>query len=191
MMTMTANGRMTKPEKFDVKLVLKTSRLIKDFPPLENMPLVMAVVDLQLAEQQLAGLNSQVLARNLVDLIGTTDQNANANPVVLVRSSTSSPTVPPPTPPPPTPPPPPPPPTPTPSPSGTPTKFGTPSTITSPNPYVITSGTVISTDPSITTNGVTDFGKIYRGRSIDGPVSAWAFGSTSAFDTASGFDDLI
>jgi hypothetical protein len=56
---------------------------------------------------------------------------------------------------------------------------------------VITSGTVISTDPSITTNGVTDLGKIYRGRSIDGPVSAWAFGSTSAFDTASGFDDLI
>jgi hypothetical protein len=50
---------------------------------------------------------------------------------------------------------------------------------------------VISTDPSITTNGVTDLGKIYRGRSIDGPVSAWAFGSTSAFDTASGFDDLI
>ena len=50
---------------------------------------------------------------------------------------------------------------------------------------------MISTDPSITTNGVTDLGKIYRGRSIDGPVSAWAFGSTSAFDTASGFDDLI
>ena len=125
MMTMTADGRMTKPEKFDVKLVLKTSRLIKDFPKLENMPLVMAVVDLQAAEQQLAGLNSQGLARNLVDVIGTTDQNANANPVVLVRNSTSSPppppppptppppTQPPPTPPPPTPPPPtPPPPTP-------------------------------------------------------------------------------
>jgi len=191
MMTMTADGRMTKPEKFDVKLVLKTSRLIKDFPPLENMPLVMAVVDLQLAEQQLAGLNSQALARDLVDVIGTTDQNANANPVILVRNATSSPTPPPisPTPPPisPTPPPI----TPTPPPSATPTKFGTPSTITSPNPYVITSGTVISTDPSITTNGVTDLGKIYRGRSIDGPVSAWAFGSTSAFDTASGFDDLI
>jgi hypothetical protein len=56
---------------------------------------------------------------------------------------------------------------------------------------VVTSGTVITTDPSITTNGVTDHGKIYRGRSIDGPVSAWAFGSTSAFDTASHFDDLI
>ena len=198
MMTMTADGRMTKPEKFDVKLVLKTSRLIKDFPPLENMPLVMAVVDLQLAEQQLAGLNSQALARDLVDVIGTTDQNANANPIVLARNAASSPTAPPisPTPPPisPTPPPispTPPPITPTPPPSATPTKFGTPSTITSPNPYVITSGTVISTDPSITTNGVTDLGKIYRGRSIDGPVSAWAFGSTSAFDTASGFDDLI
>src|SRR5205809_2054365 len=190
MMTMTANGRMTKPEKFDVKLVLKTSRLIKDFPPLENMPLVMAVVDLQLAEQQLAGLNSQALSRDLVDVIGTTDQNVNANPVVLVSMSTPNPTPPiTPTPPPITPTPPPP--TPTPSASGTPIKFGTPSTITSPNPYVITSGTVITTDPSITTNGVTDYGKIYRGRSIDGPISAWAFGSTSAFDTASGFDDLI
>src|SRR5436189_5054362 len=196
MMTMTADRRMTKPEKFDVKLVLKTSRLIKDFPPLENLPLVMSVVDLQLAEQQLAALNSQALARDLVDVIGTTDQNANSNPVVLV--STSNPTPPPitPTPPPITPTPPPitptpPPPTPTPSASGTPIKFGTPSTITSPNPYVITSGTVITTDPSITTNGVTDYGKIYRGRSIDGPISAWAFGSTSAFDTASGFDELI
>src|SRR5262245_51920387 len=196
MMTMTADGRMTKPEKFDVKLVLKTSRLIKDFPPLENMPLVMAVVDTQLAELQLASLNTQALARNLVNVIGTTDQNANSNPVVLV--SNSNPTPPPisPTPPPITPTPPPvtptpPPPTPTVSPSGTPIKFGTPSTIASPNPYVITSDTVITTDPTITTNGVTDFGKIYRGQSIDGPISAWAFGSTSAFDHASGFDDLI
>ncbi len=50
---------------------------------------------------------------------------------------------------------------------------------------------MISTDPSITTNGVTDLGKIYRGRSIDGAFSAWAFGSTSDFDTTIGFDDLI
>src|SRR5581483_5332645 len=160
MMMMTADGRMTKPEKFDVKLVVETSRLIQDFPPLENLPLIMAVVNLQLAEQQLPG--SHYLARNLVDVISTTDQNANANPVILVSNSTSSPTVPPITPTPPPPPTPTPsPPTPTPSPSGTPTKFGTPSTIASPNPYVITSGTVITTDPSITTNGVTDQGKIY------------------------------
>jgi hypothetical protein len=201
MMMMTADGRMTKPEKFDVKLVLETSRLIQDFPPLANLPLILAVMNQQLAGQL---PTSQPLAKNLVDVIDTTDQNANANPVVLVSTSTSNPTppitptLPPitPTPPPTTPTPPPitptpPPITPTPPPTATPTKFGTPSTITSPNPYVITSGTVITTDPSITTNGVTDYGKIYRGRSIDGPISAWAFGSTSVFDTASGFDDLI
>src|SRR4029450_11908860 len=165
MMMMTANGRMTKPEKFDVKLVVETSRLIQDFPPLANLPLILAVVNLQLAEQQLAGTTSQPLARNLVDVIGTIDQNINANPAVLVRTSGSSPTPRPITPPPspitptpppiaPTPPPPTPtpsPPTPTPSPSGTPTKFGTPSTIASPNPYVIASDTVITPDPLITT----------------------------------------
>jgi hypothetical protein len=196
MMMMTANRQLTKPEKFDVKLVVKTSGLIKGFPPLQNLPLIMTVVDQQIAEQQLAGAMSQPLAKNLVDVIGTTDQNTNANPVVLVSNSTSTPPPLTPTPPPLTPTPPPPtptpsPPTPTPSPSITPVKFGTPATITSPNPYLITSGTLITTDPSITTNGVTDYGKIYRGESIDGPASAWAFGSTSAFDTASGFDALI
>ena len=54
---------------------------------------------------------------------------------------------------------------------------------------MITSGTVITTDPSITTNGVTDFGKIYRDPVNDGAFSLWAFGSTSAFDTALGIDD--
>ena len=81
--------------------------------------------------------------------------------------------------------------TPTPTPSATPTKFGTPIPITSPVPYLITSGTTITTDPSITTNGVTNFGKIYRGPETDGPASAWAFGSTSTFDTSSGFDTRI
>src|SRR5262249_23772560 len=41
---------------------------------------------------------------------------------------------------------------------------------------------------TITTNGHTDFGTIYRGAGTDGPFSAWAFGSTSPFDTSSGFD---
>src|SRR5215813_12093623 len=94
MMMMTSDRRMTKPEKFDVKTVLKTSRLIKDFPPLENMPLIMNVVNEQLAGQLLAGLNTQSLARNLVNVIGTTDQNVNANPVVLVENVTPSPTPP-------------------------------------------------------------------------------------------------
>ena len=60
--------------------------------------------------------------------------------------------------------------------------------ISSPVPYLITNGTVITTDPSITTNGVTDYGKIYRGQTDDGAFSLWAFGSTSAFDTALNID---
>ena len=76
----------------------------------------------------------------------------------------------------------------TPTPAPTPDKFGTPSVIASSNPYVITSGTTIATDPSITTNGVTDYGKIYRGSTDDGAFSQWAFGSTSAFDTALNID---
>jgi hypothetical protein len=79
-------------------------------------------------------------------------------------------------------------PTPKPTPTATPSKFGTPAPITSPDPYVITSGTTITTDPTITTNGQTNFGKIWRGPSVDGPLSAFIFGSTSAFDSASGFD---
>jgi len=47
---------------------------------------------------------------------------------------------------------------------------------------------VITTDPSITTNGVTNFGKVYRGPTDDGAFSLWAFGSTSAFDTALNID---
>ncbi len=74
------------------------------------------------------------------------------------------------------------------TPTPTPSKFGTPKVITSPVPYLITSGTAITTDPSITTNGVTDFGKIYRGPVDDGAFSLWAFGSTSAVDTALDFD---
>ena len=63
--------------------------------------------------------------------------------------------------------------------------------ISSPAPYLITNGTVITTDPSITTNGVTDYGKIYRGQTDDGAFSLWAFGSTSAFDTALRIDDTF
>jgi hypothetical protein len=73
----------------------------------------------------------------------------------------------------------------------TPSKFGTPSVISSPVPYVIGSGTTITTDPTITTNGVTDFGKIYRGPTLDGPASAWLFGATSSFDTQIRFDEGI
>jgi FecR protein len=62
-------------------------------------------------------------------------------------------------------------------------KFGPPTAITSPNPYVITSGTQINTDPMITTNGITNFGKIYRGATLDGPLPTWLGSSPSSFDS--------
>jgi hypothetical protein len=40
-------------------------------------------------------------------------------------------------------------------------------------------------------DGRTDFGKIYRGRAIDGLASAYLFGSTSAFDSQIHFDDIV
>jgi FecR-like protein len=168
-MVTAEGGRISKPEKFDVNLVLATSALILDFPPLANLPLILAVVNQQQAEQQLMVSNPPPY-KSMIDTIDVTSQNADANPAVIeVRLGTPTPS--------PTEPPPPP-----------PSKFGTPSTITSPNPYLITSGTTITTDPSITTNGVTDFGKIYRGSTDDGPFTLWAFGSTSAFDTALNLD---
>jgi hypothetical protein len=67
-------------------------------------------------------------------------------------------------------------------------KFGPPTAIKVPNPYLITSGTAINTDPMITTNGVTDFGKIYRGAAIDGPLPTWLGSSPSSFDSIDFFD---
>ncbi len=65
-------------------------------------------------------------------------------------------------------------------------KFGPPSVIKFPNPYLITSGTAINTDPMITTNGKTDFGKLYRGQVQDGPFTPWIGTSPTSFDTAFG-----
>src|SRR3984893_10740259 len=70
--------------------------------------------------------------------------------------------------------------------TGAPSKFGPPAVITSPNPYVITSSTQISTDPTITTNGKTDFGKIYRGPAQDVSLVTWLGTTPTSFDTAFG-----
>src|SRR5207237_1726769 len=79
-----------------------------------------------------------------------------------------------------------PPPTPTPSP--TPSKVGRPQTIGSPSPYLVKSTTQLTTDPSITTDGVINYGTIYRGAAVDGTRSIWFFDGTRLFDTVSGFD---
>jgi FecR protein len=71
---------------------------------------------------------------------------------------------------------------PSPAPTGTPSEFGPPPTVTSPNPYVITGGTQIQMDPSITTNGVTNFGTLYRDATQDGTVPQFLYGSTRPFD---------
>ncbi|PYL02698.1 MAG: hypothetical protein DME32_05775 [Verrucomicrobia bacterium] len=70
-----------------------------------------------------------------------------------------------------------------------PSEFGPPETIPAPDAYPLGSGSQINTGPpTITSNGVTNFGKIYRTTPLDGTRSLWFFRSTRPFDTASGFD---
>jgi hypothetical protein len=69
--------------------------------------------------------------------------------------------------------------------AGSGAKFGPPSAILA-DPYQITKGTQINTDPTITTNGITDFGKIYRGQAQDVSLATWLGSSPSSFDTTFG-----
>src|SRR5881275_2334929 len=188
MIIMRADSKMIpEPVDVDIQKITQSSLLITGFGPLGSETLI-AFERTRQNEQKNSG---QLIETNLVIYGGGTNVVlADPNTVdvaVSAESNAAKSPAPTPTPKPtatPTPPP-------TPTPSATPGKFGTPSPITSPIPYVITSGTTITTDPAITTNGVTDYGKIYRGAETDGPASAWAFGSTSTFDTSSGFDNEI
>jgi FecR protein len=185
------------PEAVDVDIqkIMQSSLLITGFGPLGSEQLI-AFEQTKQSEQKTSG---QLYETNLVIYGGGTnvvlaDPNTVDTAVTAQKTEGSGPFATPPPTPTSTPTPtatPTPTSTPTATPTATPSKFGTPSPITSPVPYVLTSGTTITTDPAITTNGVTDFGKIYRGTAIDGPASAWAFGSTSTFDTSSGFDNEI
>ena len=177
----TTDGKsFSKVSVFAIDQVMKTSLLVIGY----DTPLPSNVLDLIALEEQ-----KQLDLKIASDLVDTTTTNPldptrivnviNQGIVAEEAQASPSPSVSP-TPPPPTPTPPPP--------TPTPSKVGTPSVITSPVPYVITSGTTISTDPAITTNGVTNFGTIYRGPTDDGAFSVWAFGSTSAVDTALDFD---
>jgi hypothetical protein len=55
-------------------------------------------------------------------------------------------------------------------------------TITNPNPYVINGTTLVSTNPTITTDGVVNRGALYENAAIDGPLTNYLYGSTSPFD---------
>src|SRR5438105_1559168 len=100
-MVIAEHGHVSKPEKFDVKLVLATSPLITDFAPLANLPLIQTVMNEQVAEQQLAVSNPPPY-KGMLDVIDVTSLNTTANPVVVANTFTT-PTPPPPPPPPPAP----------------------------------------------------------------------------------------
>jgi mannose-6-phosphate isomerase-like protein (cupin superfamily) len=179
MIIMPLGGTKKIPEAVDVDIqtIMQTSLLITGFGPLGSEQLIafeqtrqsQQITSGQLVETNLmiagGGTNVILVDPSTVDVAVTAQKSEGSGPFA---SPTSTPTV-----------------------TPTPGKFGTPVPITSPDPYVITSGTTITTDPSITTNSVTASGKIYQGAAIDGPASAWAFGSTSNFDTSSGFDEQI
>jgi len=163
----TTDGKsFSKVATFDIAKLVKTSLFFTGFnQPLASMNLIMLESENQAASLLVAN------TRNPLDPARIVNVTSQAIAAEGTPAPPASPTPPPPSP--------------------TPSKFGTPSVISSPNPYLITAGTVITTDPSITTNGVADFGKIYRGQTDDGPFSLWAFGSTSAFDTALRIDDVL
>ena len=172
-MVSTDGRTFSKVLPFDIKKLMKSSLLVNGFDtPLASLDLILIEEQRQLGEfVTVADLNDPT--RIIEDI----DQGMSAQQL-LSASPTPTPITPTPTPITPTP---------------TPGKFGTPPVIAA-DPYIIDQNTTIRTDPTITKGGVdgrTDFGKIYRGREIDGLASAYLFGSTSAFDTASGFDDQI
>ncbi len=170
-MVSTNGESFSKVLTFDIEQVMATSLLVTGYDTtLASKPLIEIEQRLQL-ELKIAGgfvaVNSFAYL-DPSDVVSAVDQGVEAE-----EANQTSPTA---TPTPPT------------TPTPTPGKFGALTVIASPDPYVITSGTTIQTDPTITTNGQTSFGKIWRGPAEDGPLSAFIFGSTSAFDTASGFD---
>ncbi len=152
MVTLGPDGKWTKPQKFNVALVMKSSNLITDFGSLPNEQLIFQVIDQQ--QNDFGKTNNEPPHDTTLD--ATVDRNNAAPPGG--------------------------------GPTPNPTPPGNIPVITSPNPYVIGSGTTITTDPTITTNAQTNQGAIYHGQATDGPLSAFIFGSTSAFDTAIGLD---
>ena len=190
----TTDGETFSPVvTFDIALVMKTSLLVNGFDtPLASLPLILVEAGRQLEFVSLgsgSNLFSLLDPANIIDVIdqGMAAQSSPSATVSPTPPITPTPSTPTPTPSTPTPTPSTPTPTPS-TPTPTPGKFGVLTTIASSDPYVITGDTEISTDPTITTNGHTDFGKIYRNLAQDGQLSAFLFGSTSAFDTASGFE---
>ena len=153
-MVTTSGENFSKVQNFDIAQVMKSSLLVAGFTTtLASKPLILIEQERQLALNEFEGL----LAQNTSDLLDPSTLTDTVEQARTAEEAAQS------------------------SPSG-PSKFGAPSTIES-NPYVISGATTIQTDPTITTNGQTNFGAIWRGPAEDGPLSAFIFGSTSAFDS--------
>jgi hypothetical protein len=148
MVWLNKNGGIRRPETFNVKRLMQTSKLVTGFPPLANVDLIEQVI-----KQQEGAEWTEPPDKLGFDILS----QKYAIPLVIEEVVG-------------------------------PSEFGSPPTILSPNPYSIRSDTVITTDPIVTTSGVSDRGTVYRGPSVDGSFSMWAFGSTSPFDQSSGFN---
>src|ERR1041385_2617420 len=123
----TTDGKsFSKVQSFNIGQVMKTARLVNGYDT--SLPSeVLALIALEIQRQLISGLVG-ITTQNPLDLTNVLDiisQGIDAQEIVQQ---------------PPTEPPPPPPP---------PSEFGPPSVITSPVPYLITSSTVITTDPTI------------------------------------------
>ena len=175
--------RLPNPVNVDLKRLLRTSRLMRGFKSTENdEQIVQAVVDQEKKKEEgvlvdtnvlLLGRGTLVLFANheLLELLDTRyEQGENrASELLTIRSGGSAGQNPS---------------------SGDATdempvvgfKGGLPPTISSPNPYRITSGTQIITDPFIITNGVVDVGTM---------IAPGEFTPSALFNTASGMDDLL
>src|SRR5947207_9373165 len=152
MIIMRLDSKMIpEPVDVDIQKITQSSLLITGFGPLGSETLIAFERTRQneqknsgqLIETNLViyggGTNVVLADPNTVDVAVSAESNAaKSQAPTPTPTTTSTPNL-----------------TPTPTPTPTPGKFGTPSPITSPIPYVITSGTTITKYPSITNNGDT------------------------------------
>lgn len=165
LITKPSAKNLPSPVDVDIRKLMKTSRLIKGFGKMGSEDLIAQTETAQDEERE----NGELYETNLAIYGGGT--NLILNDLTHVQSSAQENA--------PQPPPPPP-----------PSEFGPPETIPDPDAFPLGEGSQINTGglPTITSNGVTNFGKIYRNTALDGTRSLWFFRSTRPFDTASGFD---
>jgi FecR protein len=168
MLILTPDAKhMPDPVDVDLGRLLQTSLLIIDFPPLASAQLMADEAD----KQKALKAQGKLIDTNLVIYGGGTLVTLkDPSPLDLIDQSIAALGL---------------------SAAAGLSEVGPLPTITTPVPYDVGAGSTIKTAPTITTGGVTSQGKLYRGVAKDGLPSDYFFGSTSAFDTASGFNASV